>query len=353
MPLYNMEDLIEKKPTNIPANSVPIFDGCERTVAVIPAGSACEDLVPCVTTDVVLWVVNDSPSIKKTVDGFEVDPTWMNNNIISDWTYPNLTIWNSVYNVWEETLAELKIYLLDWSNIQTVNHQESIFFQGLSGLIMSTNTVPNPENPSWPAIPSVLIDLPLQNRFEWWVLTRNAITNRSEWRESTGWTGWSIDCNSVMLCPWIQQIQSDVTALEGESWTVKVGWAVATAKYLATDVFDDTGATTTIKTQMSITSDASGLKLENDESSPWPGYKYGTDGAWNKWRFPDVGASQTITPVSLQNTVTVTHNLSKYPNVICLDPAGRKIVPEEVTHTSNMSYTVTFSPVFSGSVVTS
>jgi len=144
-----------------------------------------------------------------------------------------------------------------------------------------------------------------------------------------------------------------LTWLTAADELVKVWWTTATAKYLWTNTFDNTLPTVEVKTQMSVTSNASGLMLVGDVLSPWPNQKYWTDALWNKWFFPDLWSGQITTTVLSQNTVTVTHNLAKYPTVICIDTNWYEVIPSTIKHTSNNDLTVEFSPVFSWQIVCS
>ena len=60
----------------------------------------------------------------------------------------------------------------------------------------------------------------------------------------------------------------------------------------------------------------------------------------------DAHYEQAFTSAS---TVSVTHNLDKYPAVTVIDSAGDEVM-EDIQHASSEAFTVTFSAPFSGTV---
>ena len=103
---------------------------------------------------------------------------------------------------------------------------------------------------------------------------------------------------------------------------------------------------------MSIDADAAGLKLVNDSATPGINRYYGTDGAGVKGFHVVPGASQIIQNVFAQNTLTVAHNLNKYPTVLCLEtPTNKQVIPAEVVYVDTNNVTIQWLSAFSGRVI--
>ena len=66
---------------------------------------------------------------------------------------------------------------------------------------------------------------------------------------------------------------------------------------------------------MSIVSDASGLRLENDQLAPGNSMAYKTDPSGTKGRFPDTGVESTVA-VNNVATYVFNHNLNKRAHVV-------------------------------------
>ena len=194
---------------------------------------------------------------------------------------------------------------------------------------------------------------------------RTTITIDPAYLGGWGW-GWVADGNDFVVSGAYAPLTNTLT-LTRNGWgvitipftwmtstdeLVKI-WTTWTARYLNTIDFEDNGVSIDVKKQMSIVSDASWLKLENDETSPDIGDAYKVWPGWQKWRYPDAWSSQIVLNETLKNTVTHAHNLNKYPTVLCIDHNNDKIIPGNINYTDLNNIEVTFMPAFTGSVVIS
>lgn len=164
----------------------------------------------------------------------------------------------------------------------------------------------------------------------------------------TWWTYNQATETITLTRQWLPDVDIDVSSMDTVDELVKV-WSTGVARHLNTDDFVDNGTDIEVKKQMSIVSDSAWLKLDGDELIPWPNMLYGTDDGGVKTWVPNNDAGQLEYSVTLQNTLTVNHNLGKFPSVLCIDSSGKEIIAD-VTYNDNNSFVVDWLPAFTGTV---
>lgn len=148
MNVTSIFDLIPNCPNPAPANVVPYFDGCNRTLISIPEDCmSCQDVLACITNapgflGTLLTSLNNSIIING--NDIEVDVTWLQWAITVSLVWCNLTVGSTTVNLCS-ILSTVAIYIRDAvGTTQTINDGDTINFIGLDGMVVTvtpTDTV--------------------------------------------------------------------------------------------------------------------------------------------------------------------------------------------------------------------
>jgi len=132
-------DLIENLPNPIPANSVPYFDGCNRTLITMPASVACPDLLACIDCPFIMsFFSSPNGSIIMNDMGvcgaFDVSPSWLNSNVTSSWDGTSLTIWTTTHDLTNIFTNNVFRSINDGVTTYQVDNQWILPISGLDGI---------------------------------------------------------------------------------------------------------------------------------------------------------------------------------------------------------------------------
>lgn len=133
-------DLIDSLPNPIPANSVPYFDGCNWTLIEMPASVACPDLLACIDCPFIMsFFSSPNGSIifndLGACGAMDVNPAWINTNIISTWVSPILTIGTTSHDL--SDIFTSNVYWTIRDHISPgfqINNTDTLSIAGLDGL---------------------------------------------------------------------------------------------------------------------------------------------------------------------------------------------------------------------------
>lgn len=201
----------------IPAWSIIQYDWCDWIV--VPAttwGITCWDVQSCITGDYIMSTLNDSASILRNGTRFDVNMSFINNNINSSWAYPILTIGNTSHDL-SDIIWLVNLNLSDWVGFSNITNGWDIIIRWRDWI---TTTIVWQELHVW---------LPQANRNNWWVLAWNETTARSE-RQAPE----DSRCNAVPDC-----IQLVLDGLQNQINNLQWGWAWGSDDFTTWAVYDN------------------------------------------------------------------------------------------------------------------
>ena len=128
--ITSISDLMQ--PPILP-NSIPFFDGCDWISITIPNGITCTDVQACIDAAYVCWFIQTGNGIDKVGCTLSINMWYVNANIISDWTYPNITIGNSMYDL--SDILDYRTYTIsDGGNNTQITQNDTLIIQGIDGM---------------------------------------------------------------------------------------------------------------------------------------------------------------------------------------------------------------------------